>query len=76
MVNSAALYLALEQCEREIRPMQAFVDEATLGHVKRPKRTSVKVALSTSRLAEFQAHFDSAKLTLNTCISVTGLLFS
>jgi hypothetical protein len=56
--------------------MKAFMDELMVGHVTRPRRTALKAALSTSRLAEFQTHLDSAKLTLNTYIGITSLLFS
>ncbi|KAN0121729.1 hypothetical protein V8E51_000055 [Hyaloscypha variabilis] len=76
VINAAPLYLALEQCADQIRPMKVFVDDLDSGRQTRRKRTALKTALSTSKLAEFQAHLDSAKLTLNTCIGVTSLLFS
>ncbi|PMD32578.1 hypothetical protein L207DRAFT_571888 [Hyaloscypha variabilis F] len=76
VINATPLYLALEQCADQIRPMKVFVDDLDSGRQTRRKRTALKTALSTSKLAEFQAHLDSAKLTLNTCIGVTSLLFS
>ena len=76
VINAAPLYLALEQCVDQIRAMKVFVDDLDSSRQTRRKRTALKTALSTSKLAEFQAHLDSAKLTLNTCIGVTSLLFS
>lgn len=54
--------------------MAAFVDDLLVGFARKPRRTAFKFTLRKSKIVEFAAHLEQAKLTLLMSINVTTLL--
>jgi hypothetical protein len=73
-VNLGTLYKALERCQQQVKPMEAFIDGLKSDFSNRRRRAAWKTAISKSRIAELQAQLEVAKTALITSIGITTLL--
>lgn len=69
-----ALYIVLERFQRQLKPMEAFIDDLKVDFNTRPRRAALKTALSKSKIEEFQTQLEVSKTALITSICLTNLI--
>jgi imidazoleglycerol phosphate dehydratase HisB len=69
-----ALYIVLERFQRQIKPMEAFIDGLKIDFSTRPRRAALKTAFSKSKIEEFRTQLEVSKTGLIASICLTSLL--
>jgi hypothetical protein len=69
-----ALYIVLERFQRQIKPMEAFIDGLKIEFSTRPRRAALRTALSKLKIEIFQTQLEISKVALITSICFTSLL--
>jgi imidazoleglycerol phosphate dehydratase HisB len=69
-----AIYILLERFQRQIKPMEVFLDGLKLDFSTRPRRAALKTALSESKIEEFRTQLEVSKTALITSLCLTSLL--
>ena len=69
-----ALYIVLERFQRQIKPMETFIDGLKIDFSTRPRRAALRTALSKSKIEIFQTQLVNSKIALISSICFKSLL--